>query len=87
MSLIKGNIILDGASYFFFSKEFGKIFHEIGYVKYTNKNETDVNLGFFDSYPITQFLLVKLYGEKTDCYVEMIDGEIFLHNNKLLILI
>lgn len=87
MDLIQGNIVLEGASYFFFSEQFGKISHEIGYVKYTNKNNTDVNLGFFDSYPVTQFLLVKLYGEKIDCFVEMVEGEIFLLNNKLVILI
>jgi hypothetical protein len=73
--------------YYFFSYYFGKLNNQIGYVKYINNIETDVDVGFIDYYPISNFLLEKLYHEKTRCVVEMEDGNLKKINDKLIIVI
>lgn len=73
--------------YYFFSYYFGKLNYPIGYVKYINNVETDVDIGFIDYYPISNFLLEKLCHEQTRCVVEMEDGNLKKINDKLIILI
>lgn len=82
----QGQIIFkDG--YHFFSFYFGRLNIPIGYVKYMNCVDTDVDVGFMDYYPISTYLLEKLYQEKTRCVVEMENNELKKINNKLIILI
>jgi hypothetical protein len=81
-----GQIIFkDG--YQFFSFYFGKLNYPIGYVKYVNSVETDVDVGFIDYYPISTFLLEKLCHDKITCVVEMEGNDLKKINNKLIILI
>lgn len=87
MKYIQGNLKLDGVNYYFFSEEIGRIKNTIGYVKYINNTETNVDIGFIDYYPINEFLLEKLYEENSICYVELFNGEIKLHEDKLILLI
>jgi len=87
MKRIQGSLGLDGVNYYFFSEELGRIKNTIGYVKYINKTDTNVDIGFIDYYPINNFLLEKLYNENTICYIEYIDDEIKLHDDKLIVLI
>lgn len=65
----------------------GLIEHEIGYVKYGNKIDTQVDIGFIDYYPVTQFLVEKLFSERTTCLVETKNEQLVLHENKLIIII
>lgn len=81
-----GQIIFkDG--YHFFSFYFGRLNYPIGYVKYSNNVETDVDVGFIDYYPISNFLLEKLCYEKTRCIVEMENGNLKKIDDKLIIVI
>jgi hypothetical protein len=73
--------------YYFFSYYFGKLNYSIGYVKYINRVETDVDIGFIDYYPISPFLLEKLCNDKIKCVVEMEDGNLKKIYDKLIILI
>lgn len=73
--------------YKFFSYYFGKLNYPIGYVKYSNNIETDVDISFIDYYPISNFLLEKLCHEKTRCVVEMEDGNLKKINDKLIIVV
>ena len=83
---MKGYIILENGDYKF-KTDTNILKNEIGYVKYGNKIESSVDLGFIDYYPITQFLLEKLYVEKTICLIETQEEQITLHDNKLIIII
>lgn len=87
MKRIQGELKLDGVNYYFFSKSIGRIKNTIGYVKYINKTETNVDVGFIDYYPVNDFLLEKLYNDKTICYVEVFGNGAKLHNDKLILLI
>lgn len=82
----KGQIIFkDG--YHFFSFYFGRLNYPIGYVKYLNFVDTDVDVSFIDYYPISTFLLEKLCYDKTRCVVEMEGNDLKKINDKLIILI
>lgn len=81
-----GVIVLDNSKYKVKTSN-GILEHEIGYVKYGNKIDTQVDIGFIDYYPITQFLLEKLFSERTTCIVETKNEQISLHENKLIIII
>jgi len=87
MKHIQGSLKIDGINFYFFSEELGRIKNTIGYVKYINKTDTNVDVGFIDYYPINNFLLEKLYNENTICYVEFIDDEIKLHDDKLILIV
>ena len=84
---IKGHLIQEGSYAFFKSNKADILPNVVGYVKYTNKVDTNVDVGFIDYYPVTEFLLAKLLEEKTICELEMKDGEIALHDDKLIIII
>lgn len=81
-----GVIVLDNGKYKVKTPN-GTLEQEIGYVKYVNKVDTSVDVGFIDYYPITQFLLEKLYSERTTCVVEIKNEQVSLHENKLIIII
>lgn len=84
---INGHIIQDGASYFFMTDNEEKIPTEIGYVKYSNKVDTNVDIGFFDYYPVTEYLLAKLLEENKLCELETKNGKINYLNDKIVIII
>jgi hypothetical protein len=84
---IKGYLVQEG-SYIFFKPNKGEnLPNQVGYVKYTNKVDTNVDVGFIDYYPVTEFLLSKLLEENTICELETKDGQIVLHDDKLIIII
>lgn len=87
MKHINGRILKDGINYHFTSESTGKIDKIIGYVKYINTVETNVDLGFIDCYPANHFLLEKLYTEDTSCSIEMIEDVPNLHDDKLVLII
>lgn len=83
----KGVLVQEG-TFCFFKLESGQVLPNIvGYVKYNNKVNTNVDVGFIDYYPVTEFLLSKLLEEKTICEIEMREGQPILHDNKLIIII
>ena len=87
MKRIQGELRLDGVNYYFFSESIWRIKNTIGYVKYINKIETNVDVGFIDYYPVNDFLLEKLHNETTICYVEYVGNDIKLHEDKLILLV
>jgi hypothetical protein len=87
MKRIQGELRLDGVNYYFFSESIGRIKNMIGYVKYINKTETNVDVGFIDYYPVNDFLLEKLHNDNTICYVEYAGNDIKLHEDKLILLV
>lgn len=84
---IKGYLIQEGTNVFFKTEKGETLQKMVGYVKYTNKVDTNVDVGFIDFYPITDFLLAKLINEKTICELEMKDKEVVFHDDKLIIII
>jgi hypothetical protein len=87
MKRIQGELKLDGVNYYFFSESTGRIKNTVGYVKYSNKTETNVDVGFIDYYPVNDFLLEKLHNENTICYVEVFSNGVKLHDDKLILLV
>lgn len=81
-----GVIILDNGKYKVKTPN-GTLEQEIGYVKYGSKIDTTVDVGFIDYYPITQFLLEKIYSDRTTCIVDTKNEQPILHENKLIIII
>jgi len=87
MKRTQGKLKLDGVNYYFFSDNIGRIKNTIGYVKYINKIDTNVDLEFIDYYPVNNFLLDKIYNENMDCFVEYVGDDIKLHDDKLILLV
>lgn len=87
MKRIQGNLKVDGVNYYFFSEEIGKIKNPIGYVKYINNIDTNIDVGFIDYYPVNEYLLDKIYTENTICYIETDGMNIKLHDDKLILLV
>lgn len=87
MKRIQGELKLEGVNYYFFSESTGRIKNTVGYVKYINKTETNVDVGFIDYYPVNDFLLEKLHNENTICYVEVFGNGVKLHDDKLILLV
>lgn len=87
MEKIKGHIEKEGVNYFFKPTNSEKINNQIGYIKYGTKVDTNVDVGFVDYYPITDFLLAKLFEENTLCELETKDGSVNTINDKLIIII
>lgn len=84
---IKGYLIQEGP-YVLFRTEKGETLQKmVGYVKYTNKVDTNIDVGFIDYYPVTDYLLSKLIEEKTICELEMKGKEVVFHDDKLIIII
>lgn len=84
---IKGVLVQEGSYIFFKPNEGENLSNQVGYVKYTNKVDTNVDVGFIDYYPVTEFLLSKLIEENTICELETKDGQLVLHDDKLIIII
>ncbi len=87
MKYAVGKVVKEGANYHFLSEKTGKVSNVVGYVKYINKADTNVDLGFIDCYPANEFLLEKLAKENTTCFVELIGDDIKLHDSKLVLII
>lgn len=87
MKRIEGSLKLDGVNFYFFSDKTGRIKETIGYVKYINKIDTNVDVGFIDYYPVNDFLLEKIYNENTICYIEQDSEGVKLHDGKLILLV
>lgn len=83
----KGYLVREGNFYFFTLENGEMLSNVVGYVKYSNKINTNVDIGFIDYYPVTDFLLSKLVEEKTICELEMKDGFPATHESKLIIII
>lgn len=83
----KGYLIQEGTFYFFKFENGDVLPNIVGYVKYSNKINTNVDVGFIDFYPVTDFLLSKLFEEKTLCELEMKDNSPMIHESKLIIII
>ena len=87
MKHIVGIIVKEGINYHFISESTGKIDKVIGYVKYINNIDTDVDLGFIDCYPANEFLLEKLCTQSIPCFVELSEEQPKLHEDKLVLII
>ena len=87
MKRIKGVLKLDGVNFYFFSEKTGRIKETIGYVKYVNKTDTNIDVGFIDYYPVNDFLLEKIYSENTICYIEQDSKGFKFHDDKLILLV
>lgn len=87
MKRIEGSLKLDGVNFYFFSDETERIKETIGYVKYINKIDTNVDVGFIDYYPVNDFLLEKIHSENTTCYIEQDSEGVKLHDGKLILLV
>jgi hypothetical protein len=87
MKYAAGKVVKEGVNYHFLSEKTGKVNNTIGYVKYINKVDTNVDLGFIDCYPVNEFLLEKLTNENMPCFVELIGDDIKLHESKLVLII
>jgi hypothetical protein len=84
---IKGYLVQEGSYIFFKPSKGEKLPNQVGYVKYDNKVDTNVDVGFIDYYPVTDFLLSKLLDENVICELETKEGQIVLHEDKLIIII
>lgn len=87
MKRIQGELKVDGINYYFFSEELGRIKNQIGYVKYINNVDTNVDIGFIDYYPVNDFLLEKIYNENMVCFIETDGNNIKFHEDKLILLV
>lgn len=87
MGKIKGCLVQEGPYIFFKPLKGEKLPNQVGYVKYANKVDTNLDVGFIDYYPVTDFLLSKLLDENVMCELETKEGQIVLHDDKLIIII
>ena len=87
MKRIQGELKLYGVNYYFFSEITGRIKNTVGYVKYINKIDTNVDVGFIDYYPVNDFLLEKIYSENAICYIEQDSKGFKFHDDKLILLV
>ena len=84
---VNGHVKQDGANYYFQPLNGQKVVGQIGYVKYGTKADTNVDVGFADYYPVTDFLLAKLCEEQSICVLEYKNNAMYFINDKLVLII